>query len=166
MAFTRSWTVVQGLGAGLISVGVIGVFVSDVFEALGRLRPVFSGGLAVTVGAATASVGIAVATLSEFSMGASYRIGVDQSERTVLVTRGPFRLVRNPIFSGMMATVAGVFLLAPSAASVAAVLAVLVGIEIQVRAVEEPHLMRARASEYGRYARSVGRFLPGVGRLR
>jgi protein-S-isoprenylcysteine O-methyltransferase Ste14 len=38
------------------------------------------------------------------SMGASWRIGVDPSERTDLVTGGAFALVRNPIFSAMLLT--------------------------------------------------------------
>jgi ABC-type nickel/cobalt efflux system permease component RcnA len=34
-------------------------------------------------------------------MGASWRIGVDEGERTTPVTTGPFGLVRNPIFAAM-----------------------------------------------------------------
>lgn len=41
----------------------------------------------------------------------------------------------------------------------------LVGLELQVRFVEEPYLLRTHAT-YASYASRVGRFLPGLGRLR
>ena len=44
-------------------------------------------------------------------------------------------------------------------------LLLIVGLEIQVRLVEEPHLLRSHGESYRRYAERVGRFLPGVGRL-
>jgi protein-S-isoprenylcysteine O-methyltransferase Ste14 len=38
-------------------------------------------------------------------------------------------------------------------------------IELQVRVVEEPHLLRTHGQAYEDWAREVGRFVPGVGRL-
>src|SRR5918996_1007579 len=46
---------------------------------------------------------------------------------------------------------------------VAAVAAV-IGLEMQVRLVEEPYLRRAHGDEFGAYEARVGRFVPGVGR--
>ena len=39
------------------------------------------------------------------------------------------------------------------------------GLEIQVRLVEEPHLIRTHGEAYLAWARGVGRFVPGLGRL-
>ncbi|HLS74191.1 MAG TPA: hypothetical protein VK046_10500 [Actinomycetaceae bacterium] len=36
--------------------------------------------------------------------------------------------------------------------------------EIQVRLVEEPYLLRTHGPAYARYTARVGRFLPGLGR--
>jgi hypothetical protein len=47
-------------------------------------------------------------------MGTSLQIGVDPTERTQLVTTGPFALVRNPIFAAMLPTALGLTLLVPS----------------------------------------------------
>jgi protein-S-isoprenylcysteine O-methyltransferase Ste14 len=47
----------------------------------------------------------------------------------------------------------------------AAVAVLLVSIQVQVRAVEEPYLLRVHGPAYADYAARVGRFLPGVGRL-
>ena len=42
----------------------------------------------------------------------------------------------------------------------------LTGIQTQIRLIEEPHLKRVHGEPYARYAARVGRFLPGLGRLR
>jgi protein-S-isoprenylcysteine O-methyltransferase Ste14 len=43
--------------------------------------------------------------------------------------------------------------------------AFLAGLEIQVRLVEEPYLIRVHGDAYRTYAARTGRFVPGVGRL-
>ena len=45
------------------------------------------------------AIGLAGCVGAQLAMGASWRIGVDESERTDLVTDGPFAIVRNPIYS-------------------------------------------------------------------
>jgi protein-S-isoprenylcysteine O-methyltransferase Ste14 len=109
--------------------------------------------------------GIAGTLHAQLEMGASWRVGVDPSERTALRTDGPFRLVRNPIFSWMILAAVGLALLVPNAASLGAVLALVAGIELQVRLVEEPYLARVHGDAYARWASRTGRFVPGVGRL-
>jgi len=54
------------------------------------------------IGVALAVGGIALTLYAQLAMGESWRIGVDPSERTELVTSGPFAWVRNPIFSAMI----------------------------------------------------------------
>jgi protein-S-isoprenylcysteine O-methyltransferase Ste14 len=92
-------------------------------------------------------------------------VGVDPSERTALRTDGPFRFVRNPIFTWMIATAAGLALLVPNVAGLAALVTLVVGMQIQVRLVEEPYLLRTHGGSYASWAAHTGRFLPGVGRL-
>ncbi|ADG87174.1 methyltransferase family protein [Thermobispora bispora] len=113
-----------------------------------------------------ALLGTAAVLAAQASMGASWRIGVDESERTDLVTTGAFAMVRNPIFTAMMITAAGLAAMVPNVVSLAALALTVVSIEVQVRAVEEPYLLRVHGEAYARYAARVGRFLPGLGRLR
>lgn len=115
-------------------------------------------------GAALAVLGTLGALASQLSMGDSWRVGVDESETTTLVTGGLFGIVRNPIFAFMLLSVAGLVLLVPSLLAAAAAALTVAGIEIQVRSVEEPYLARTHGEEYARYAARVGRFFPGVGR--
>ncbi|WP_329081245.1 MULTISPECIES: methyltransferase family protein [unclassified Streptosporangium] len=103
--------------------------------------------------------------LAQAAMGASWRVGVDEGEITTLVTGGPFRLVRNPIFTAMATTSIGWTLLVPSALSLAALAALITAIELQVRVIEEPYLIRTHGSDYLTYASSAGRFVPALGRL-
>jgi protein-S-isoprenylcysteine O-methyltransferase Ste14 len=99
-------------------------------------------------------------------MGASWRVGVDPDERTRLVTAGVYRVVRNPILTATIATFTGLVLMVPTVVAVVGLAAVVVGVQLQVRLVEEPILLRAHGDVYQRYRRTVGRFLPGVGRSR
>ena len=61
------------------------------------------------------ALGLAGCFAAQLAMGASWRIGVDDAERTDLVTGGPFAIVRNPIYSAVIPLVAGLVLLAPNA---------------------------------------------------
>ncbi len=55
---------------------------------------------ALTVGGGVlALAGVVFAFAAQSTMGASWRIGVDTSERTELVTHGLFTVIRNPIFT-------------------------------------------------------------------
>jgi protein-S-isoprenylcysteine O-methyltransferase Ste14 len=102
---------------------------------------------------------------AQLGMGESWRIGVKDEERTALVTRGWFALCRNPIYTSMILGWLGLALIVPTWLGIAAVVVIAVGLELQVRAVEEPYLLRTHGTEYRRYGSRVGRFVPGVGRL-
>lgn len=117
-------------------------------------------------GAALAVAGNLGALAAQMSMGSSWRIGVDEGEHTRLVTSGLFGWMRNPIFSFVALSLAGLVLLVPSPLALAATITTLAAIEIQVRVVEEPYLVRTHGPAYLDYARKVGRFVPGIGRLR
>ena len=102
---------------------------------------------------------------AQFAMGESWRIGVDESEQTEMVTTGPFSIVRNPIFTAMVPTALGLALLVPNVVAIVGFVALVVALEIQVRLVEEPYLLRTHGDAYAQYARRVGRFVPLLGRL-
>src|SRR5690606_28061473 len=99
-------------------------------------------------------------------MGASWRVGVDRDERTALVTDGMFALVRNPIFSAMLVTAVGLTLMVGNVVSLVGLAALVGALEVQVRLVEEPYLLTVHGEAYAGYAARVGRFVPGLGRLR
>lgn len=133
----------------------------DLVEPIGAL----DGVVAHATGVALASAGIVATFVAQLAMGDAWRIGVEPDERTELVTDGPFAIVRNPIFAAMAPTALGLALMVPSAIAVLGLLAFAVALELQVRLVEEPHLLRVHGDAYAEYAGRVGRFVPGVGLL-
>lgn len=117
------------------------------------------------VGLVIAIAGFAAMLAGQLGMGASWRVGVDTSERTDLVTSGAFGLVRNPVFTAMVTAQAGIALMVPTWVSALALLALVGAVELQVRTVEEPYLRQTHGVAYENYGARVGRFVPGVGRL-
>ncbi|MBM4266262.1 MAG: isoprenylcysteine carboxylmethyltransferase family protein [Deltaproteobacteria bacterium] len=111
------------------------------------------------------TVGLVATLWAQMAMGISWRIGVDPTEETPLVTRGPFRLVRNPIFTAMGLAIAGLVFLVPNAVSILGLVPLVLGLELHVRLVEEPYLLGVHGEAYRRYASSTGRFLPGLGQM-
>jgi protein-S-isoprenylcysteine O-methyltransferase Ste14 len=97
---------------------------------------------------------------SQSAMGRSWRIGVDDRARTELVTGGPFRFVRNPIFSFMILASFAFFLQLPNLAMALGAAALFLGVELQVRFVEEPYLEKTHGDAYRAYLARTGRFLP------
>ncbi len=112
-------------------------------------------------GAGISVIGIVGALAAQLAMGESWRIGVDESERTKLVTDGMFRYVRNPIFSFIGVFMLGFFLTVPTGWTLLAIVLTAIGIHLQVRFVEEPHLLSVHGDEYASYLKTVGRFIPG-----
>jgi protein-S-isoprenylcysteine O-methyltransferase Ste14 len=142
-------------------------FLAPVLDLAGALEPVdvLDGTAAHVAGVVLTVGGLALTLVAQFAMGNSWRVGVDPAERTALVTDGPFAIVRNPVFAAMIPTSLGLALIVPNVAAIAGFAALVVALELQTRAVEEPYLLAAHGGEYRAYASRVGRFLPGVGRL-
>jgi protein-S-isoprenylcysteine O-methyltransferase Ste14 len=157
----------EWLGGALFVVTLVAGVAAPILQINGTLTPSagLEGALIRATGLALYAAGVAGTLWAQFAMGDSWRIGVDASARTNLVATGPFLWVRNPIYSAMMIAMVGLALLAPNALSLLAVLALVIGLEIHVRVVEEPYLARTHGADYLGYAARTGRFLPGIGRM-
>lgn len=153
-------------GAGFV-VALIAGIAAPVLQLAGAVSPVSVLQLPGLQGAGTvlALVGIAATVYSQLDMGDSWRIGVDAGETTTLVRHGVFARVRNPIFAAMLAFAAGITLMASNPLALSAFCVLLGTIELQVRVVEEPYLEGVHGDAYRRYLQTVGRFLPGIGRV-
>jgi len=117
-------------------------------------------------GIVVATAGIAATVYAQLEMGDSWRVGVDEQESTTLVHTGVFGRVRNPIYTSVFTFGLGIALVTPNLVACAGFLLLVAAIELQVRRVEEPYLLRTHGDAYRAYAASVGRFLPGVGLIR
>jgi protein-S-isoprenylcysteine O-methyltransferase Ste14 len=149
-------------GVALI-VGVLApvLDVTDVLDPIGAL----DGPGAHALGLILFGLGLAATLYAQLAMGESWRVGVDESETTDLVTGGPFAVVRNPIFAAMIPTSLGLALMVPNVVAWAGFAALVLALEIQVRLVEEPYLHSVHGHAYASYAARTGRFAPRVGRM-
>lgn len=152
-------------GLGFV-LGVLVSFAAPVLQLAGVVAPVARSLLMVVVGVVVAVVGITGIVYAQLVMGSSWRIGVDDSETTTLVRDGVFGVVRNPIYVAMFVFWLGCTLIAPNVVAIVGYLVLVVSIEVQVRFVEEPYLLKVHGESYREYAGTVGRFVPGTGLIR
>lgn len=109
-------------------------------------------------GAAVASAGTLAIAVAQFSMGNSWRIGVEERERNRLVTDGIYRWSRNPIYVGMVAALAGVFLMVPDAITLALLTTACASIAVQVR-IEEAFLREMHGAAFDAYCARTRRWM-------
>jgi hypothetical protein len=155
-----------GVGGFLLSAGGIAALLAPLGELFGGGR-IAVAPLPASLRAAGLALmlsGIALTWIAQIEMGASWRIGVDPSEKTELVTTGLFAWVRNPIYTAMLTMLLGLILSVPNVLAAVAYFVAFIGIELHVRKVEEPHLLRLHPAGFRKYAGRVGRFVPCVGR--
>ena len=95
---------------------------------------------------------------SQINMQASWRVGIDNKQKTALVTEGIFRFSRNPIYLGMIASFVGLFLITPNAFTLIILIVGNILIQIQVR-LEEEFLYRMHGRPYLDYKKAVRRFI-------
>jgi protein-S-isoprenylcysteine O-methyltransferase Ste14 len=154
--FTSTWWINMGLLATAV-VNLSGL----VALMLSRAAPLTVVPFSIRTGAFVLAIaGSAAVLFAQLTMGASWRIGVDESERTALIAHGPYRVVRNPIYSAIAVALIGLTLLAPHATTLTGLAMYAVFISLLVRRVEEPYLLRVHGDAYRAYAATVGRFLP------
>jgi protein-S-isoprenylcysteine O-methyltransferase Ste14 len=108
--------------------------------------------------------GLLLQAAAMLHLGASWRIGIDESARPGLVTGGLYRFTRNPIYFALIVALAGYTLLLPTLLSALVLVGACVAIRQQILE-EESYLVRTYGEQYRNYARRVGRLLPGVGKL-
>ncbi|HEX3828683.1 MAG TPA: isoprenylcysteine carboxylmethyltransferase family protein [Sporichthyaceae bacterium] len=92
-------------GRRIRGVAAIGVFVTA------RLAPVHGAAMHDTVpaalGAALFACGLAVAIWARVNMGRNWGMPMTLKDEPELVTSGPYRLIRHPIYSGILLAVLG-----------------------------------------------------------
>jgi protein-S-isoprenylcysteine O-methyltransferase Ste14 len=108
--------------------------------------------------------GVALVVIAQLQMGVSWRIGIDEKAAPGLVTTGIFRFCRNPIYLAMIIVTAGYAQLLPTLLSFVLLAGTIVGMSTQART-EEAYLLETYGDSFRDYARRVGRFLPGIGKL-
>lgn len=124
-----------------------------------RIMPSLCGPVGFICGLVLVLAGYAGTLWCYAAMGTSWRMGVNRSEKSLLVKHGPFRFIRHPIYLFQVFLLAGAAVLLP--APIAFILLALHVLCIVLKAVdEESYLRTVHGSEYGDYLSRSGRFLP------
>lgn len=154
---------VEWLAGVCFTSALVAFFLAPVSTLLGLLDCVELPGWISGLGILVSIGGFALVVLAQLDMGSSWRVGVDPTERTRLVTTGLFAVVRNPIFSALGLFALGFAMMVPNLLAALGVAIGALGLQLQVRFVEEPFLLRAHGETYREYAARVGRFVPRPG---
>ena len=93
------------------------------------------------------------------AMGDTWRIGINRREKNALVTHGPYRFMRHPIYSFQIVMLFGALLLLPTVLS-AAILALHVVCVLAKAADEEAYMLTVHGQEYRDYVSRSGKLLP------
>lgn len=118
----------------------------------------------LTSAIALGTVGAVVAILGVIGLGVALTPSPIPRANAPLVTGGVFGLVRSPIYSGLMLGGLGLALVGASVWHGVAWLALVLLLAAKAR--WEERMLVAQHPDYRAYGARVGRFIPGVGRLR
>ena len=95
--------------------------------------------------------------VAQSQMANSWRIGIDEKNKTELVTTGLFSFSRNPIFLGVMIANIGLLLIIPNAFTLLIVSLSTISINTQIR-LEETFLKTSHGQAYEEYLGKVRRW--------
>lgn len=123
------------------------------------LTPALLNPLSLALGMALIVLGYAGTLWCYSVMGNAWRIGIDQKEKTSLVIKGPFRIVRHPIYLFQIVILLGVSLLLPTALSLLILIVHFICVSVKTRD-EESHLLRIHGEQYRNYLSRTGRLFP------
>jgi protein-S-isoprenylcysteine O-methyltransferase Ste14 len=97
-------------------------------------------------------------SIAQYQMSTSWRIGIDYTDKTDLISHGLFKYSRNPIFLGVLISYLGTFLIIPNILSFSILIVIFVSIQTQVR-LEEEYLEDVQGNTYIDYKKNVRRWL-------
>lgn len=136
---------------------LLAIFLPETYQRTGHVR-LLDDTFITALGMGIMLMSLVVVIVAQKQMGNSWRIGVDEENRTKLVVSGLFKYSRNPIFSSMIAVSIGYFFVLPHAITFAMLTLTIALIQVQV-SVEETFLKSAFKESYLTYMGQVRRWV-------
>jgi protein-S-isoprenylcysteine O-methyltransferase Ste14 len=113
------------------------------------------------IGAMLCIAGLAFCIWARFTLGRNWSGVVTFKGGHELITRGPYRIVRHPIYTGLIFMFVGTVIVLGHVAAIIAVPFVFLSFWIKLRS-EEKLMLEKFPDEYGAYQRRVRRIIPFV----
>jgi len=110
------------------------------------------------IGCVMLLLSLVIVWVAQSQMAESWRIGIDEENKTELVTNGLFRYSRNPIFLGIMVANIGLFSVLPNAFTMLIVALSTISVNTQIR-LEEEFLEKEFGKKYTEYKEKVNRWI-------
>jgi protein-S-isoprenylcysteine O-methyltransferase Ste14 len=107
-----------------------------------------------------ALVGLSIAIWSRVTLGGNWSGRVTLKENHELIQRGPYRLVRHPIYSGLLLMVLGTAILAGRVGAFIALVVCFCGFWVKLR--QEERLLAQHLSGYSDYMRRTKALVPFI----
>ena len=137
------------------------VFYRDLDSQLGMISYLTNDTI-IWLGLVIAICGTLFAITSQIYMAKSWRIGIpDDAEGEKpgeLVSGGPFKVSRNPFFTGLVGYYLGLFLMLPNALTLTVIITIWVVLNVQIR-LEEEFLERTIGTPYSAFKATVRRWI-------
>jgi protein-S-isoprenylcysteine O-methyltransferase Ste14 len=116
---------------------------------------------AIVLGGYLAAAGLAFATWARFVLGRDWSMAVTVKEDHKLIRRGPYRIVRHPIYTGILLMLVGTAIGYGRVSGLIGVALALAGFWVKWRT-EERFMVEQFGVEYVQYQREVKAIIPGL----
>ena len=104
--------------------------------------------------------GLLIVLIGALGLASSFTVMPRPRDEGDLVTTGPYRYVRNPIYSGLILAMVGAGL--GSGSWVALALTLALGVVLDLKTRREEVFLRERFPDYAAYAARTRKFIPGI----
>ena len=169
--FIRSFTLSKSLGKNikakspLLNISIVLAGLSSViFLAYLTVPPIseyliilFSSNFLTIMGSVFITLGLITSTVASLTLKKSWRIGVDENEKTELITDGIYRFSRNPYFLSYDFVLIGMVFCLWSPFLILPVLITIMLFHLMILK-EEKYLENKHQENYSRYKREVRRY--------
>jgi protein-S-isoprenylcysteine O-methyltransferase Ste14 len=157
------WILIRAVVYATFFVGLLLIFLPARILSISGFTPSPAGGIFETLGIFLATIGASLGTwciLTFVFVGKGTQAPFDPPRR--LVVRGPYRIVRNPMYIGAGLVLAGAASYYRSIVLLAYAIVFWFLTNLAVIFLEEPALRRSFGNDYDNYCSRVGRWLPKV----
>jgi protein-S-isoprenylcysteine O-methyltransferase Ste14 len=135
------------------------VFGREITQPWLRIRLFQPSPISNWLGVALTAAGIGFAIWARLYLGGNWSGAVTVKVGHELVRTGPYRLVRHPIYTGLITALLGTGLLRPQMRSLIALVMLYVGLKMKSK-IEERTMIETFGAQYEQYSQSTGAIIP------